>query len=150
MARTEIGAQPRTQPKPTMRDYTKQIEEFWPTILEAWDAHADKRPVIECNLADRKVRAYASAGYIDSLSARTREAARREFDRITAEGGIMVFVLDPEHRVLQSYGFPDISGASGSRKPSPSRQRPDDGGAPPMPGTRKPGRKKSASRKAGE
>jgi len=138
------------QMKTTIRDYTGLIEGFWPTILQAWEAHADKLPVIECDLADRKVRAYASAGYIDSLSARTREAARREFDRIITEGGIMVFVRDPEHHVLQSYCFPDITGASGPRKPSPSHQRPDNGGPPPMPAARKPRRKKSATGKTGE
>ena len=54
-----------------MRDYTEQIREFWPTILRAWEAHAGKRPVIECDLAGKKVRAYASHEYIDSLSERT-------------------------------------------------------------------------------
>ena len=50
-----------------MRDYREQISEFWPTIMQAWEAHADKRPVIECDLANKKVRAYASGEYIDSL-----------------------------------------------------------------------------------
>ena len=62
-----------------MRDYTEQISEFWPTIMRAWGAHADKCPMIECDLANKKVRAYASGEYIDSLSERTSETTHREF-----------------------------------------------------------------------
>ena len=43
-----------------MHDYNEQIEQFWPTIIQAWEEHADKRPVIECDLASKTVRAYAS------------------------------------------------------------------------------------------
>lgn len=85
-----------------MRDYMQQIGKFWPTIMQAWEDHADRRPVIECDLANEKVRAYASGEYIDSLSERTRETTRREFARTMDEGGIMVFVLDAKNRVLQS------------------------------------------------
>ena len=92
-----------------MRDYTEQIREFWPTIMQAWEAHAGKRPVIECDLANKKVRAYASGEYIDSLSERTRETTHREFARTMDEGGIMIFVLNSENHVLQSYCFP-VSG----------------------------------------
>lgn len=70
-----------------MRDYTEQIRQFWPTIMQAWEAHADKRPMIECDLVSSKVRAYASDEYIESLSARTREPTRLEFARTMDEGG---------------------------------------------------------------
>jgi len=105
-----------------MRDYTGQIAGFWPTIMRAWQAHADKRPMIECDLASKTVRAYASGEYIDSLSERTRETTRREFARTMDEGGIMVFVLDSKNRVLQSYTFPDVGSAS-KRKPKNVSQR---------------------------
>ena len=42
-----------------------------------------------------------------------------------------IFTLDPEHRVLQSYSFPEISGVSEPCKPSHSLRGPDDGGVPP-------------------
>jgi hypothetical protein len=106
-----------------MRDYTEQIREFWPTILRAWEAHASKRPVIECDLVSKKVRAYASHEYIDSLSERTRERTRREFARTMAEGGIMVFVLDTKNRVLQSYCFPGVRAAGKSNPNKPSHRR---------------------------
>ena len=105
-----------------MRDYTEQIGKFWPTIIQAWEAHADRRPVIECDLANKKVRAYPSVEYIESLSERTREATRREFARTMDEGGIMVFVLDAKNRVLQSYSFPGVKAAA-RKKPNKVSRR---------------------------
>jgi len=97
------------------RDYTEQITRFWPTIMRAWHFHADKRPIIECDLSSKTVRAYASGEYIDGLSERTRETTRREFARTVDEGGIMVFILDTKNRILQSYSFPDVGTASESK-----------------------------------
>lgn len=111
-----------------MRDNTKQIGENWPTIMQAWEAHGEERPVIECDLANKKVRAYAPGEYIDSLSERTRETTRREFARTMDEGGIMVFVLDTKNRVLQSYSFPGV-GKAIKRKPNkPCMRVPAKGG----------------------
>lgn len=95
-----------------MRDYSEQIQEFWPTIMQTWEAHADKRPVIECDVIGKKVRAYAALEYINSLSERTREATHQEFVRNSDEGGIMVFILDTKHRVLQSQCFPNVCKAN--------------------------------------
>jgi hypothetical protein len=111
-----------------MRDYTKQIGENWPTIMQAWEAHGEKRPAIECDLANKKVRAYASGEYIDSLSERTRETTRREFARTMDEGGIMVFVLDTKNRVLQSYSFPGVGKAIKRRPNKPCMRVPAKGG----------------------
>ena len=105
-----------------MRDYTEEIAQFWPTIMQAWEAHANKRPVIECDLASKTVRAYASREYIDSLSERTRETTHREFACTVDEGGIMVFILDTKNRVLQSYSFTD-AGMGSERKPNQVSQR---------------------------
>ena len=87
------------------RDYTKQIAEFWPTIMRAWNDHADKHPVIECDVVKRQVLAWSAQDYIDGLSERTREVTRRQFRHATAAGGIMVFIRDSRNRVLQSHVY---------------------------------------------
>jgi hypothetical protein len=87
------------------REYQNLIAEFWPTVMQAWQEHSDKHPVIECDLASRTVAAYPADDYIDSLSERTRKATHQEFHRVVDQGGIMVFIRDPENRVLQSYTF---------------------------------------------
>jgi hypothetical protein len=88
-----------------MSDYTDQIAEFWPTIMQAWSEYGDKNPIIECDVVDRKVSAMPAREYIDELSERTRETARRQFEETTAQGGMMVFVRDSKNRVLQSHIF---------------------------------------------
>ena len=87
------------------RDYSPEINEFWPTIMLAWKAHANKRPVIECDLSNKTVATYPAKEYIDDLSERSRETTHIEFDRVISDGGIMVFIRDNRNRILQSYSF---------------------------------------------
>jgi hypothetical protein len=99
------------------RDYTKEIAEFWPTIMQALNDYGDKHPVIECDIVKRQVLAWSGQEYINSISERTREATRRQFRRATAAGGIMVFIRDSKNRVLQSQVYmPDDTSES---KPAP-------------------------------
>lgn len=86
-------------------DYKKQIAEFWPTIMQAWDEHGEKHPVIECDVVLRKVAAMPAKEYLNGLTERTRKAALRQYEKVTAEGGIMVFIRDSEKQVLQSQVF---------------------------------------------
>jgi hypothetical protein len=88
-----------------IRDYSPEIDEFWPTIMRAWKEHADKHPVIECDLANKTVATYPAKEYIDDLSERSRETTQIEFDRVINDGGIMVFIRDNRNRILQSYSF---------------------------------------------
>ena len=87
-------------------DYTEQIAEFWPTIMKAWDEHGEKHPVIDCDVVNRKALALPAQEYINGLSARTRKAAARQYEKISAEGGMMLFIRDSEKRILQSHLFP--------------------------------------------
>ena len=88
----------------------------------AWEAYADKRPVIECDVANKKVLAYPWREYIDSLTERTREATHRQFIRTMDEGGIMVFVRDSKNRVLQSYSFPGVRAVAKSKRRNVSQR----------------------------
>jgi hypothetical protein len=116
------------------RDYTEQIAEFWPSIMQAWHDYADKRSVIECDVVNRQVLAWSAQEYINGLSARTREVTRRQYRRATAAGGIMIFIRDSKHRVLQSHVYmPDDTSElkpnkSVETKRSPAR--PLDAGGP--------------------
>ncbi|MBI1746120.1 MAG: hypothetical protein HYR55_05985 [Acidobacteria bacterium] len=86
-----------------MIDYSNEIAVFWPTIMKAWHEHKDKRPLIECNLLERSVYTYPAKEYINTLSERTRLKTLRQYTQVVAHGGMMVFIIDPERRVLQSY-----------------------------------------------
>jgi hypothetical protein len=86
-------------------DYEKQIAEFWPAIMQAWDEHGDKHPVIECDAVLRKVAAMPAKEYLNGLSDRSRAAVLKQYEQVTAEGGMMVFVRDSENRTLRSQVF---------------------------------------------
>jgi len=86
-------------------DYNKEIAEFWPTIMQAWENHGEKHPVIECDVVLRKVAAMPAKEYINGLTDRTRKAALRMYEKASAEGGIMVFIRDSKNRVFQSHVF---------------------------------------------
>ena len=86
-------------------DYDKQIAEFWPTIMQAWEEHGEKHPVIECDVVLQKVAAMPAKEYINGLTDRTRKAALREYKKVKAEDGIMVFIRDSKNQVLRSYVF---------------------------------------------
>ncbi|MBI2291590.1 MAG: hypothetical protein HYU73_14905 [Betaproteobacteria bacterium] len=88
-----------------MKDYTSDIADFWSTILKAWQENRDRQPVIECNLFERKVLAYPAKEYINTLSERTRFKTFRQYEQVTAQGGLMVFINDHKKRILQSYIF---------------------------------------------
>ena len=42
---------------------------------------------------------------LNGLTDRTRKAARRSYEKITTEGGMMVFIRDSKKQVLQSHLF---------------------------------------------
>jgi hypothetical protein len=73
--------------------------------MRAWEEHAEKHPIIECDIVRRKVAAMPANEYIDGLTERTRELTHRHYNEITAEGGMMVFIRDTRNKVLQSHVF---------------------------------------------
>jgi len=88
-----------------MRDYSSEIDSHWATIERAWNDHADKLPIIECDLAKGQVIAYPAKEYIGDLSDRTRQETQRCYDRAVREGSMMLFIRDSDNRILQSYVF---------------------------------------------
>lgn len=94
--------------------FEKQIAKYWPTILRAWDEHGDKHPIIEVDVVKQQVAAMPAKEYLNGLSERTREEALRQYEGVTAEGGMMVFVRDTKNRLLQSQVFV-------RKRPDPSR-----------------------------
>ena len=108
-----------------MRDYSDEIDSCWDTIERAWNAHADKHPIIELDLALEKVFAYPAKEYIGDLSERTRQDTQRSYDRTVREGSMMLFVRDRDNRVLQSYVFCKQRGERPARKPRKRPKRAD-------------------------
>ena len=88
-----------------MENYSEQISLFWSTILQAWNEHREKKPIIECDLSEQTVSALPAVDYINYLSENDREKVREIYEEITARGGVMVFIRDNENQTLQSYTY---------------------------------------------
>ena len=102
--------------KSLIHDYSAEIDSYWATIERAWNEHADKHPIIECDLAKGQVIAYPAKEYIGGLSDRTRQETQRCYDRTVREGSLMLFIRDSEKRTLQSYVFPELKGEENQEK----------------------------------
>jgi len=83
--------------------YWDKILQAWPDIIMAYQAFEDKKPIMEYRLPDRKIYAYPAIEYIDDLSLRTREDARKTYQQACLENKIMIFVRDMDNKVLKSY-----------------------------------------------
>jgi len=83
--------------------YWDKILQAWPDIIMAYQAFEDKKPIIEYRIPDRKIYAYPAIEYIDDLSLRTREDARKTYQQACLENKIMIFVRDMDNKVLKSY-----------------------------------------------
>ena len=62
--------------------------------------------MIEFDVVSGQIRAYAAMEYLDNLTDRTRDQAKKQYKKAVAEGALMVFVRDEAKRVLRSYVFP--------------------------------------------
>jgi len=82
-----------------------QIIEYWPTIMQAWKDHGDKRPVIEFDLDNNVIKTWPADDYINGLGNRTKESARINLRRILDQGGIVIFVKDTRNRILLSHSL---------------------------------------------
>jgi hypothetical protein len=83
--------------------YWDEIVQVWPHIITAYQKYEDKKPIMEYNLTDRKIYAYPANDYIDDLSLRSREEARKTYQRACLENKMMIFVKDMENKILKSY-----------------------------------------------
>jgi hypothetical protein len=90
--------------------YLQKIQEHWDEITGVYVAFEEKAPVLEFDAIRLRIIAYPAQDYLDGLSDRTREQAKRQYSEATAEGALMVFVRDEEKRVLRSYVFPRDDG----------------------------------------
>jgi hypothetical protein len=86
--------------------YLKSIRKYWKAITGMYLEYEDREPLIEFDVVRSQIRAYPAKEYLDDLSDRTRDLAKRQYREAVAEGALMVFVKDEAKRVLRSYVFP--------------------------------------------
>jgi len=83
--------------------YWDKILQVWPHIIMAYQAHEDKKPIMEYQIPNHKIYAYPAIEYINDLSLRSREDARKTYQQACLENKIMIFIRDMDNKVLKSY-----------------------------------------------
>ena len=91
-------------------EYSEKITKYWDEITGMYILFKDKKPIIELEPNRIRIIAYPAEEYLDGLSERTREQTRKQYQKATATGALMVFVRDEEKEVLRSYIFPRADG----------------------------------------
>ncbi len=79
-----------------LKGHSENMDRFWPTIMRAWYEFAEKKPIIECDVVAGTVAAMPAQQYLDNISkqAEEREKIRKNYEEITWEGGMLVFIKD--------------------------------------------------------
>jgi len=86
--------------------YKKKIDDHWDKITGMYVAFEKKKPIIEFEPNRIRIIAYPAEEYLDGLSPRTRNQAKKQYRDACANGAIMVFVCDEQREILPSYIFP--------------------------------------------
>jgi hypothetical protein len=94
--------------------YLKKIDKYWNEITSIYLAFQKRKPVIEFEPNRIRIIAYPAQEYLDGLSDRTRDDAKRVYREASATDSIMLFVRDEKREILRSYIFPrsDVEEAS--------------------------------------
>jgi len=91
-------------------EYSEKINKYWDEITGMYILFEDKKPIIELEPNRIRIIAFPAEEYLDGLSERNREQSRKQYQKATATGAMMVFVRDEEKDVLRSYVFPRVNG----------------------------------------
>ena len=91
---------------PNSDPYLKKIRKHWDAITGMYLTYEDHEPMIELDVVSGQIRAYPAKDYLEDLTDRTRDLAKKQYQKAIAEGALMVFVKDEAKRVLRSYVFP--------------------------------------------
>jgi len=86
--------------------YLKEIRKHWDAITGLYLTYQALEPMIEFDVASGQIRAYPAKDYLGDLTDRTRETAKKQYQKAVAEGALMIFVKDEIKRILRSYVFP--------------------------------------------
>ncbi|MDI6739327.1 MAG: hypothetical protein QME74_03070 [Candidatus Edwardsbacteria bacterium] len=89
-----------------MDPYLKELRKQWNAITGMYLAYVDREPMIELDVVSGQIRAYPAKDYLEDLTDRTRDLAKKQYRKAVAQGALMIFVRDKAKWVLRSYVFP--------------------------------------------
>ena len=87
-----------------MRDsYYDLILENYDNILKLYLEFEEKRSVMLYDVLEERIYAYPYADYKNTLSMRSQETLKEQYEKAIQNGDFVVFVRDPKCRKLRSY-----------------------------------------------
>ena len=87
-------------------DYWECVQEYWPTIHQAYCDFEDKRPVIVVAIDELKVYSFSPEEYKKILSTRSQDILDKQYREAETQNKIVVFVRDDTNKKLVSYSCP--------------------------------------------
>ena len=90
----------------TTKDFYNIIDDYIGHIQLLYEKFKDKKPVMELSLPSQKIDAYPYSEYLKTLSERSQEMLKKEYDEAIKNNKMVVFVRDNEERMLKSSSFP--------------------------------------------
>ena len=85
--------------------YLDLIDEQWNNIAMMYDVFGDKKPIVEYDLDNKKIYTYPANDYISTLTARTRNKTKKQYEKACKDNQFMLFVKDKRNKKLRSYVF---------------------------------------------
>jgi hypothetical protein len=89
--------------------YLDLIDEQWNNIAMMYDVFRDKKPIVEYEVDSKKIYTYPANDYIDTLTARTRNKTKKQYEEACENNQFMLFIRDKRNNKLRSYIF-DVPG----------------------------------------
>lgn len=88
----------------TMDDpYLDIIDEHWNNIAMMYDVFRDKHAIVEFDVDSQKIYSYPAYEYINTLSARTRNKTKKQYEEARDHKQFMLFIKDTRNQKLRSY-----------------------------------------------
>ncbi len=85
--------------------YLDLIDEQWKNIAMMYDAFQDKKPIVEYEVDSKKIYTYPANDYIDTLTARTRNETKKQYEEACKNNRFMLFIKNKRNKKLRSYIF---------------------------------------------
>jgi len=86
--------------------YLKKIGKHWNEIVDMYLAFRERGTIIEFDPNTLRIIAYPAMEYLDGLTNRTKDDAKKVYREAHDADSIMLFVRDAKKKVLRSYIFP--------------------------------------------
>jgi len=85
--------------------YLDLIDEQWNNIAMMYGVFRDKYPIVEYEVDSKKIYSYPAHEYIDTLTRRTRNETKKQYEEACNNNQFMLFIKDEMNRKLRSYIF---------------------------------------------